>query len=293
MSETRPWRPAPLLPRDRSRDVALHFVVAVLCFLACLAGIGALAADRAAQGWARDIRGEATVQVRPRAGESGTAAAARAAEALAGVRGVRETMALERRQAETLLRPWLGDTPLDDLPIPHLVSVTLDREDPATREELRRALSSAGLDASVDDHSRWLADVESAAAAVRTSAALLFALLTAAAGAVIAFATRTGMAAAHDVVEVLYLSGARDDFIAGLFQMRYAQLAMISGLWGAGAAAVVAAAIKIGSGGSGLSPALPLAWSDLLAVSPWPLVAATVAAVAARLTTMRLLREFA
>ncbi len=202
-------------------------------------------------------------------------------------------MALERRQAETLLRPWLGDTPLDDLPIPHLVSVTLDREDPATREELRRALSSAGLDASVDDHSRWLADVESAAAAVRTSAALLFALLTAAAGAVIAFATRTGMAAAHDVVEVLYLSGARDDFIAGLFQMRYAQLAMISGLWGAGAAAVVAAAIKIGSGGSGLSPALPLAWSDLLAVSPWPLVAATVAAVAARLTTMRLLREFA
>ena len=52
-------------------------------------------------------------------------------------------------------------------------------------------------------------------------------------------------------------------------------------------------AMAEGNGGDGLTPALPLAWSDLLAVSPWPLVAATVAVVAARLTTMRLLREFA
>lgn len=294
MSEhARTWRPAPLLPRDRSRDFALHFVVAVLCFLACLAGVGALAADRAAQGWSRDIQGEATVQVSPRPGETGAAAAARAAEALAGVRGVAEAAALEREKAEALLRPWLGDTPLDDLPIPHLVAVRLDPDAPASAADLERALSAAGVQAQVDDHDRWLKEVEHAAVAVRLAAIALFALMTAAAGAVIAFATRTGMAAAHDVVEVLHLSGAKDDYIAGLFQARYGRLAAVSGLWGAGAAALVCGVLKLAGGGDGLSPALPLAWSDLIAVSPWPLVAATVAVVAARLTTMRLLREFA
>ena len=286
-------KPGPLLPRDRSRDFALHFVVAVLTFLACLAAIGALAADRAAQGWARDIRGEATVQVIPRANETGAAAAARAAEALAGVRGVTEAAALEREKAEDLVRPWLGDAPLDDLPIPHLVTVRLDPQGPATGAEMRRALSNAGVDARVDDHGLWLADVEKAAQGVRWAALALFVLMTAAAGAVIAFATRTGMAAAHEVVEVLHLSGAKDDFIAGLFQWRYAQLAAVAGLWGAGAAAILAGAAKLIGGGDGLTPALPLAWSDLVAVSPWPLVAATVAVVAARLTTMRLLRESA
>lgn len=287
------WKPAPLLPRNRSRDFALHFVVAVLCFLACLAAVGALAADRAAQGWSRDIRGEATVQVIPRSGETGASAAARAAEVLAGVRGVTEAAALEREKAEALLRPWLGDVPLQDLPIPHLVAVRLDPLHPASGNDLRRALKAAGVEGVVDDHDRWLEGVEQAAAGVRLSAIALFALMTAAAGAVIAFATRTGMAAAQDVVEVLHLTGARDDFIAGLFQMRYARLAAVAGLWGAGAAAGVCALVKLIGGGDGLTPALPLAWSDLLAVSPWPLVAATVAVVAARLTTMRLLREFA
>jgi cell division transport system permease protein len=286
-------RPGPLLPRDRARDFALHFVIAVLCFLACLAAVGALAADRAAQGWARDIRGEATVQVIPRSGETGAAAAARAAEALAGARAVIEVAALERQKAEDLIRPWLGDVPLDDLPIPHLVAVRLDPANPATGSELQRALAAAGVDATVDDHGLWLRDVEKAADGVRLTAIALFALMTAAAGAVIAFATRTGMAAAHEVVEVLHLTGAKDDFIAGLFQARYAKLGFIAGLWGAGAAALAAAVMKLIGGGDGLTPALPLAWSDLLAVSPWPLVAATVAVVAARLTTMRLLREFA
>jgi cell division transport system permease protein len=287
------FRPGALLPHNRSRDFALHFVVAVLCFLACLAAVGGLAADRAARGWSRDIRGEATVQVIPRAGETGDSAAARAAEVLAGVRGVSEAAALEREKAEALLRPWLGDVPMQDLPIPRLVAVRLDPAHPATGNDLRRALAAAGVEAVVDDHDRWLDGVERAATGVRLAAIALFALMTAAAGAVVAFATRTGMAAAHDVVEVLHLTGARDDFIAGLFQARYARLAAVAGLWGAGCAALLAALLKLVGGGDGLTPALPLAWSDLLAVSPWPLVAATVAVVAARLTTMRLLREFA
>jgi cell division transport system permease protein len=107
---------------------------------------------------------------------------------------------------------------------------------------------------------------------------------------VVAFATRAGLAARRDVVEVLHLAGAEDGAIARLFQARFARVAAQAGLIGAGAAAVVGAVLRIAGGGGGLTPALPLAWSDLLAVIPCPLLAAAVAAIAAQVTATRLIR---
>ena len=284
------WRPSPLLPSGEVREVSLHFVVGVLCFLACLALIAGISADRAARGWARDLHAQATIQVRPRLGETGSEAAARAAEALAGVRGVSEAAALERDKAEALLQPWLGKAVLKDLPIPELVTVRLDPRHPASASDLSRALIAAGVDAEVDDHGPWLKDVERAAGIVRWIVLSLFALTAAAAAAAVAFATRAGLAAHRDVVEVLHLSGAHDAYVAGLFQLRFGRLAMVSGFWAAAAAAGATALIKLAGGGQGFTPALPLAWSDLLLVSPCPLVAATVGALAARWTTLRLLK---
>ena len=59
------------------------------------------------------------------------------------------------------------------------------------------------------------------------------------------------------------------------------------------AAAVVGAALRIAGGGAGLTPALPLAWGDIMVVLPCPLIAAGVAALAARFTALRLIREMA
>jgi uncharacterized SAM-binding protein YcdF (DUF218 family) len=167
MSEVRgplaDWRPGPLLPREDERDGALVFVVAVLCFLAGLTALAALASDRAAQGWRSDIEASATVQVRPSPGQTGEAAAARAAEALAGVPGVLEAAALERERAEALLEPWLGKGNIGpDMPIPYLVTVDLDPERPPRAEALSAALSAAGVDAALDDHARWSTELRRA-----------------------------------------------------------------------------------------------------------------------------------
>jgi cell division transport system permease protein len=286
------WRPAPLLPEREGRNTSLIFVVAVLCFLACLTSIGVLAANRAASGWTDQITGAATVIVRPQGGETPDAAAARAAEALAGVPGVSEARALEAAKAYDLIRPWLGDIgDLADLPVPRLVTISLDRKHPATAAALRNALAARSVDAVVDDHSVWTRDIRRAGGVVRWLGAGVFLLIAAAAGAVVAFATRAGLAARRDVVEVLHLAGAEDSYIARLFQARFARLAGLAGLIGAVAAAVVGAALRIAGGGSGLTPALPLAWSDLAAVLPCPLIAATVAALAAQFTAVRLIRD--
>ncbi|MFL5296695.1 MAG: cell division protein FtsX [Phenylobacterium sp.] len=288
------WRPAPFLPEGDGREGSLIFVVAVLCFLACLTAMGVIAADRAARGWTGQLTGEATVIVRPRGGETPDAAAARAAEALSGAAGVAEARALEPAKAYDLIRPWLGDvSDLEDLPVPRLVAVTLDPRHPATAQALDKALKADGVDATVDDHSVWIKDIRRAGGVIGWLGLGVFLIITAAAAAVIAFATQAGLAARHDVVEVLHMAGAEDGFIARMFQVRFARLAGLAGLIGAGAAAVLGLGLRLVGGGGGLTPALPFAFSDIAAVIPCPLIAAGVAAAAARLTALRLIRGIA
>ena len=286
------WRPAPFLPERETRDGSLVFVVAVLCFLACVTALGVIAADRAAKGWSSQLAEEATVIVRARPGETPDSAAARAAETLAGVSGVAEVRALEPQKAYDLVRPWLGDVAdVEDLPVPRLVAVSLDQRRPASAGALEAALKGQGVDAIVDDHSLWLKDVRRSAGMARGMGAVVFLLIAGAAAAVVAFATRAGLAAQRDVVEVLHLSGAEDDFIARLFQVRFAWVAAVAGLIGAGGAVLAGAILRMLGGSRGLTPALPIAWTDMLAVLPCPLLAAAVAALAARFTAGALIRE--
>ena len=219
------WWPAPLLPRGDGRDIALIFVVAALSFLAGIAAIAALAGDRAAEGWRTELAGSATVIVYAQGTETPDAAAARAADAVSGVKGVAEAEALEASKANALIAPyWKGGVPAD-LPVPRLVTVQLDPTTPATGADLQRALKAKGVDAEVDDHSRWTADIMRAGAMERGVAIGLFALLLAVLGAVIAFATRQGLVARHELVEALHLVGATDGAVARLFQARFARSA--------------------------------------------------------------------
>jgi cell division transport system permease protein len=285
-------RPGALFPRQSQQDGTLGLIVAVLCFLACLCAVAGSAADRAASGWRRELGASATVQVRPKAGETPSEAAARAAEALAGAKGVSEARALDREAVEKLLEPWLGKGNIpDDLPLPRLVVVELNHEHPADAATLNQALATAGVDGAVDDHARWIEDVRRTGDIARGGAfgaLLLFALVS---GAVIAFATRATLQSRRDVVEVLHLAGAEDRFVAGLVQRRFAWLAGEAGAIGAALAAAVGAGVKFFGGPNGLTPVLPLEWTDLLVVLPCPLLAAGVAAIAVRRTAMSILRS--
>jgi cell division transport system permease protein len=286
------WKPGPLLAKPDVRDFALTFVIAVLVFLASITCLGALAANRAAHGWTSQLQGSATVVVRATGIESVDTAAARAAEALSGVKGVTEARAMEKDKAQALLEPWIGKAALsEDLPVPRLVTVELDRKAPATAATLTGALNAAGVDATVDDHHLWIADIERSASVARWAAIAVFLLIAAAAAAVIAFATRAGIAAHHEVIEVLHLSGATRTFITQMFQLRFARTAAMAGLLGAGGAAIIGAVARLAGGGEGLTPVLPVAWSDLAALAPAPLLAAAVAAFAVRQAAVGLLKE--
>jgi cell division transport system permease protein len=288
-------RPAALLPREAAQDLLLVFVTGVLCFFACLAVICALAADRAAGGWTDQLKDSATVLIRPVGDESADTAAGRAAATLGGVKGVAEARVLEKAKAEKLVEPWLGPAAqAPELPLPRLVTVQFEPRTASgapnpTAAQLAAALKAAGIDGVVDDHSRWIGDIVRTGALARWAAIAAAVLIALSASAVIAFATRAGLAARHEIVEVLHLAGAEDRTIIRLFQDRLAELAAVAGLLGGAAAALVAAAARLMGGADGLTPVLPIAWSDLLTGLACPLIAAAIAAVAARVTAARLI----
>lgn len=280
-------RSAPLLPRTDKRDHVLLFVVAILSLLACLTVIAAMGANRAAEGWRADLVGSATVLVRASPGETADTSAERATEALAGVRGVTQAAMMTREDAEALLRPWLSADILRDLPVPRLVTLELDRKRPATANELNMALRAAGVDATLDDHAVWMKEIVRAGQIARLAAAITAALLALTAAAVIAFATRSALQTYREAVELLHISGAEDRFISRLFVVRFARVAAAAGAYGALMAFMIAASMRALGGTEGLTPVLPIAWSDLY----WPLAAPFAAALVGGLAASKATRD--
>ncbi len=169
------------------------------------------------------------------------------------------------------------------------MTVRLNAQAPASAVTLSRALAEAGLDATVDDHSLWRGEVERSAALITALAGAAFLAVAFAAAAAIAYATRAGLAAGQGVIETLSLNGATDGAIAWLFQRRFGLMVAGAGAIGAGLAAILLAFLRFLGGSDGLSAALPITWSDLALLSPCPLLAATVAVLAARFAAMRVL----
>ncbi|MGZ8363363.1 MAG: ABC transporter permease, partial [Caulobacteraceae bacterium] len=73
-------------------------------------------------------------------------------------------------------------------------------------------------------------------------------------------------------------------------QWRMALLGAAGGVVGALAAGAIVAGLRMAGGGEGLIPALPVAWSDLAALLPCPVLTAIVAGLAARGTALARLK---
>jgi cell division transport system permease protein len=109
---------------------------------------------------------------------------------------------------------------------------------------LERQLRTASPHAVLDDHRRWIGRLRTTANTVVLSAFAILALIALATAATVAFATRAGLAAHREIVELLHLMGAKDRFIARAFEWHYFLAALIAAVCGA----AFAAAAFLGAG---------------------------------------------
>jgi cell division transport system permease protein len=227
---------APLIPRDSVAGRALVVVIAIMTFLACLTAGAALLVAHASQAWRSDVLREATIQVKPGAGDDIESLVAKAVAVASRSAEVESARAYSKAESENLLEPWLGaGLDLSQLPVPRIIVLRLRGQRPDDDlASFRSALASAVPQAVLDDHRIWATRLGAMADAVVVLAAALFMLMIVAMSTAIGFATRGAVAANREIVEVLHLVGASNGFIAKEFQGHFRRLglrgAMIGGL---------------------------------------------------------------
>ncbi|MFL5237749.1 MAG: cell division protein FtsX [Rhizomicrobium sp.] len=286
---------ARIMPRDTGA-ISLDVVIAVMAFLASLSLGAALIAERAAVGWRTGLAGRITVQILP-PDKMHAALDNQLQAALAVLRrapGVAHAAALSEQDTVALVKPWLGsDLFVGELPLPRLIDVTLT---PGARVDLvglKRRLEIAAPDSTLDDHTRWLTRLRSLARGIIWSAYIVLGLIALATAATVSFATRAGLQAHREIVELLHRMGARSGFIARAFEWHYFLASLIAATAGAALAIVVYLA---GNGlefvGVEVVPFLPpvtLQLSEIGWLMLVPVAASWIALITARLSVFGVL----
>ena len=193
----------------------LPWIVGVMVYLAAVMMAGAMLLAGVAADWNRDLTGSFTVQIPPaekKSGGSDKARVDRVIELLQKTPGILKVKAIPAKETALSLEPWLGaNFDADDLPLPRVIDVTLDRTKTvdliAVGEQLQKAVPGAGL----DSHEFWRDQILSLVHALGVLAAVVIALIGGTCVSAVVFATRGGVAVHKEVIEVLHLIGATDD----------------------------------------------------------------------------------
>ena len=299
MSAPRHGQGGRILPREKGA-APLDVVIAVMTFLAAIALGASLVANRTAEGWREGLAGRITVQILPP--DKGPPQPALERETTAALAILRETAGivhaapLSQEEMLKLVEPWLGKgSMVADLPLPRLIDATILPGARVDVPALRQRLKAAIPDSVLDDHSHWLAQLRGLADTVAWSAYAILALIAVATAATVSFATRAGLQAHHEIVELLHQMGARAGFIARAFDRPYLLATLGAGTVGAGAAALMflaAGSLEIaGVEPVPFLPPLTLHAAELAWLATVPLGAGLIAWVTARLSVLAALRE--
>ncbi|MDH3743309.1 MAG: ABC transporter permease, partial [Hyphomicrobiales bacterium] len=222
-----------IMPKVHASLGTLVIAMSVMCYLASLAIGGMLLINRAVDKWTSDISGEITVQVRPVDGVDLAAETAKAAKLLEQTAGISNVSVLSEEDAAKLLEPWLGrHSILDELPIPRLISAQTDKRSPPDLEQLARTVKAEIKGATLDTHRQWQDELTSTARTLRWLALVVLAIIAAASVALVTYASRAALETNREVLEVLYLVGARDRFIAKQVERRFFRAGFKAGLAG-------------------------------------------------------------
>ncbi|MEQ8602323.1 MAG: FtsX-like permease family protein [Marivibrio sp.] len=281
----------------------MPWLIGFMTFVAGLALAGALLLHDFAESWSQGLADSMTVQIPPPADEMGDAVAAEArldravedaVRILADAPGIAAAEPLPGSRIQALLEPWLGET-LDpaSLPLPRLIAVEVADMQEVDLAVLRQQLQTVAPGAALDDHGLWRARLVAFLQSLQLVGLAVVAVVILAAATVVLFATRGGLLAHHETIELLHLIGASDNFIARQFQRQALRASLKGGLGGA----LIAGLTVIGLGyaaaatGAELPGPAVLDWPDWPYLALLPLATALLSHLAARRTVLRSLRR--
>lgn len=266
------------------------FTAAAMTFLCVFALALSLASGRLADRWSDALARTATIRLSAPPEQMQTQTDAVLA-LLSTTPGIESARALSDAENRALLEPWFGpDLPVEELPLPRLIEVT-ESSAGYDNEGLRQRLAAEAPGAVLDDHTRWRRPLAEAAGRLRLLGLLSIVLIGAAMGAMITLAANASLAANAQVIKVLRLMGAKDDYIARAFVRRFTLRALSGAALGAFAGLLGVLLLPSADAAGGFLTGLGFSGAGWLWPFVLPPLAGLVAFFATRRAALNKLRE--
>lgn len=291
-----------IVPPTNIQSNALAVVIAIMAFLACLTLGGVSMVRATAASWQSQISREITIQIKPGDQIDMDKALARARDIALNFVGTRDGQIMDEAATARLLEPWLGpNLDLKELPVPRLVVVTIDEQNPPDFEGMRAMLKEEVPQASLDDHRTWVDRLVSMAHTTVLIGLSVMALVFSAMILTVIFATRGALAGNRHIVEVLHFVGAEASFVGREFQKHFLKISLKGSAAGSLLAALVFAGLSFWQSRSLATPqsdqatalfgTFSVGYGGYLGIFATMLVIALLTTITARLTVMRTIHE--
>ncbi len=292
----------PIVPPTNIQSNALAVVIAIMAFLACLTLGGVSMVRATAASWQSQISREITIQIKPDDNLDMNAALSKARELALSFVGTRTGQIMDEDATARLLEPWLGpDLDIKELPVPRLVVITIDEQNPPDFDAMRSILKENIPQATLDDHRTWVDRLVSMAQTTVMIGLSIMGLVFGAMILTVVFATRGALSGNRHIVEVLHFVGAEASFVGKEFQKHFLKISLKGSAAGSFAAAMVFAGLSYWQSRSLATPendqaaalfgTFSVGYGGYLGIFATMLIIALLTTVTARLTVMRTIHE--
>ncbi|MFK7764848.1 MAG: cell division protein FtsX [Roseobacter sp.] len=279
-----------IVPPSGGTAHVLFLAAIATSFLAVFALALSLAAGRVSDRWSTSLAQSATVRIVAPV-EDQAALAETTLRILETTSGVAFARAFEPEEQRALLTPWFGpDLDLGLLPVPKLIEV-IQNDGGFDAEGLRLRLAAEVPGAVLDDHGQWRAPLVHAANRLKALGIVSMFFLIITVTSMVTLAARAALAANAQVISVLRLVGATDQFIAIAFVRRFTFRAFIGASIGMVIGLCATLLLPSASDTGGILTGLGFKGLQWLLPVLIPLLAAIVAFVATGLSARQVMRE--
>lgn len=283
-----------LIPEGRVSG-SMPWVIAIMMFLTLLVAAAGLTLADAAQQGGDNLAQRATIQIIEADPAARSAQRAAVARMLRTFPGIDEVTAVPDSQVRDMLEPWLGTGVIDtDIPMPALIDIRFTGiPEIAMLEKLQQALTPLAPVTRLDTHNNWMAPFFELMSSLVFLAVAILVLLLITTSAVVVLAVRGTLNTHRETILIMHLMGGTDFQAARLFQRRVALDALLGGVVGFGAAAIIILTLggRLAAVEPGLLASASLPWYGWLGLTLIPLAVTVLAMFIARWTVISALKK--
>ncbi len=273
----------------------LRVIVSVSVFLFAITLAGVLGINTMFENSKRQVVSNFTIQVLPKPNfEEGRKELKNVVEFMERYPDVEQVTVLSDQELRALLEPWLGNNvDIELLPIPKLLDVKIRNAKNFDYKKLAVRLSEVSHLASINDHNLWLTRLLRFINSLKMLAVTVLIMVALASVVAIVYAAKTGLNVHREIISILHIMGATDEYIAINYVKQITQMSVMAGIWGTVLA--VPAIMIVGEMAKGIEAGIfnsvTFSLGDWVCVLLLPFVSATLVALTAYITVVKTLRK--